>query len=94
MRPEDYPYKAGDIVKCNYDFIEERKLYALPYPKRGDYLKVVQCFQHEEEEDVFMIYFEHPRLSIPLSSERFDIVQTEIEGDGILNEAYKIANNL
>ena len=88
------PFKFGDIVKCNYDFIEERRRYQLAYPKKGQYLTVSECLQAMEDPNCFMLFFDDLRLSIPLSAERFELVQTELDGDTVLNEAYKIANNL
>lgn len=93
MKPENYPYQRGDIVKCNYNFDEERAQWKLPYPKKGDYLIVLQCLQHDTDERTFMLYFDSPKLGIPLAAIRFDLVQDEQDGDNILNEAYKIANN-
>jgi hypothetical protein len=91
MNKEEYPFHAGDIVKCNYDFIKERNQYKLAYPRKGQYLTVSDCL---ESQGIFALFFDDLRLSIPLTSYRFDLVQTERDGDGILNDAYKIANNL
>lgn len=94
MKKEDYPFKPGDMVRSNYDFVDERRIYQLPYPRLGQYLTVAECFQDQIDENIFMLCFEDLRLPIPLSSERFDVVQTEREGDTVLSEAYKIANKL
>lgn len=83
----------GDIVKCNYSFLEERELYKLPYPKKGDYLTVKDCLK-DPEHGYYVLFFEDLQLSIGLSSARFDLVQTEQEADSVLNNVYKIANNL
>lgn len=94
MTKKEYPFQPGDIVKCNYDFMEERSIYKLPYPKVGQYLTVSECMQSMEDPQTFMLFFEDLRMSIPLAAYRFHLVQTEGDGDSILNDAYKIANNL
>jgi hypothetical protein len=85
--------KNGDIVKCNYNFDEERQRYGLKYPKKGDYLTVREALRVIETGE-WVLFFEELILSIPLAVARFDLVQTEMDGDAILNEAAKIENNL
>jgi hypothetical protein len=85
--------EKGDMVKCNYNFDEERQRYGLKYPKKGDYLTVREALRVVETGE-WVLFFEELILSIPLSVARFDLVQTEMDGDAILNDTFKIANNL
>jgi hypothetical protein len=94
MRKENYPYQKGDLVRCNYNFDVEREKFKLSYPKIGDYLTVATCLQHEVDYHAFLLFFEDLLFPIPLAANRFDLVQQEREGDTVLNEAWKIANNL
>jgi len=86
--------KRGDIVRCDYDFEEERIKYKINYPRKGSICVVAQVLYQTATNSRGLIFEPPYRLSIPLDDSRFEVVQDEWEGDQILNEAYKIANGL
>lgn len=85
--------KQGDMVKCNYNFDQEREKWQIAYPHKGDYLIIKEVLRNFVTSDLLLL-FEDLRLSTPLNADCFDVVQRESEGDTVLNEAYKIANKL
>jgi hypothetical protein len=82
----------GSLVVPNYDFARERTLYRYDYPTM-DKILTVNKVQFDELENQ-MLWFDELKIPIPLAAICFDEVQDEAEGDCILNEAFKIANNL
>lgn len=96
MKNKDFnEAKPGDIVRCNYNFDQEREIYKLKYPHKGDYLTVKEALIDRLSQDHHLCYFfEEIRLPIPLVAGRFDLVQIMSDGDLVLNEAYKLANNI
>jgi len=82
----------NSLVTPNYDFATERQLYRYDYPTM-DRILTVNKIQFDELENQ-MLWFDELKIPIPLAAVCFDEVQDEEEGDAVLNEAYKLANNL
>jgi hypothetical protein len=84
--------RQGSIVKCTYNFDREREVYGYKYPHTDDLLTVTKLQKDSEGEVV--LWFDELKIPVPLYENCFVEVQDEAEGDEILNEAFKIANNL
>jgi hypothetical protein len=81
----------GSIVRCNTDFPEERKEWRHPYPYAGDLL-VISGLNRHYPSGKLLLTFEETRttLTIPLSEDCFDEVQTPEEGNAILQKIRQI----
>lgn len=83
----------GSIVTPNYKFDREQNAFPqYTYPKMGMLLTVAKTVK--DELGNLMLWFNDFKIPIPLAAECFDELQDEWDGDEILSEAYKIANNL
>jgi len=81
------------LVTPNYSF--EREQFAFPqyrYPKPGMLLTVLKSVK--DELNNLMFWFSDFKMPIPLAGVCFDIVQSGDEGEEILDEVFKIINNL
>jgi hypothetical protein len=84
--------ERGDLVMVTYDFTPQRINFTYNYPELGRLLIVLKDLINEEGDRCF--FFEELNIPIPLNEPCFRLMQSEAEGDEILNEAYKIANRL
>jgi hypothetical protein len=83
----------GAIVTPNYTFEREQAQFPqYRYPNKGRLLTVLRAVW--DDGNNILLWFSDFQTAIPLAAVCFDVLQSEAEGDEILNEAYKIANRL
>jgi hypothetical protein len=82
----------GSLVQCNYNFDREREKFKYAYPKINDLLTVIK--REMDRYGNHVLWFDELKIPVPLYEESFDEIQDEYDGDAILNEAFKIANNI
>jgi hypothetical protein len=83
----------GAIVTPNYTFEREQAQFPqYRYPTMGKLLTVLKAVR--DDYNNILLWFSDFQISIPLAAVCFNVLQYEEEGDEILNEAYKIVNQL